>query len=140
MGGLLHFVQRGGVWAGCDPAQSPRRCTHQRPVYQGHIIQSGTVTIQGLIMINWRQQQSANQPHVHATSRKNVSIEQNKDGQYDNNATDRGDRLASGNILTVNGGGNVLGAAFVYSLHGNVHGDVSSWTAVSGQIPDHARR
>ena len=27
MGGLLHLVQRGGTWAGCDPAQSPPRCT-----------------------------------------------------------------------------------------------------------------
>ena len=23
MGGLLHLVQRGGVWAGCGPAQTP---------------------------------------------------------------------------------------------------------------------
>jgi len=23
MGGLLHLIQRGGAWAGCDPAQSP---------------------------------------------------------------------------------------------------------------------
>jgi len=47
MGGLLHLVQRGGDWAGpqparAPPAQSPPRCTkcndppinHQRPVYQ----------------------------------------------------------------------------------------------------------
>ena len=27
MGGLLHLVQRGGEWAGWDPAQSPPRCT-----------------------------------------------------------------------------------------------------------------
>jgi len=27
MGGLLHLVQRGGVWAGCGPAQTPPRCT-----------------------------------------------------------------------------------------------------------------
>jgi len=27
MGGLLHLVQRGGVWAGCGPAQSPPCCT-----------------------------------------------------------------------------------------------------------------
>jgi len=27
MGGLLHLVQRGGVWAGWDPAQSPACCT-----------------------------------------------------------------------------------------------------------------
>ena len=27
MGGLLHLVQRRGAWAGCDPAQSPPRCT-----------------------------------------------------------------------------------------------------------------
>jgi len=27
MGGLLHSVQRGGAWAGCDPALSPPRCT-----------------------------------------------------------------------------------------------------------------
>jgi len=26
-GWLLHLVQRGGTWAGCDPAQSPPRCT-----------------------------------------------------------------------------------------------------------------
>ena len=27
MGGLLHLVQRGGDWAGPQPAQSPPRCT-----------------------------------------------------------------------------------------------------------------
>jgi len=27
MGGLLHLVQRGGAWAGCNPAQSTPRCT-----------------------------------------------------------------------------------------------------------------
>ena len=27
MGGLLHLVQRGGVWAGCGPTQSPPCCT-----------------------------------------------------------------------------------------------------------------
>jgi len=27
MGGLLHLVQRGGAWAGWDPAQYPPRCT-----------------------------------------------------------------------------------------------------------------
>jgi len=27
MGGLLHLVQRGGDWAGWDPAQSPPRCS-----------------------------------------------------------------------------------------------------------------
>jgi len=27
MGGLLHLVQQGGVWAGCGPAQAPHRCT-----------------------------------------------------------------------------------------------------------------
>jgi len=27
LGGLLHFVQRGGAWAGCGPAQSSPRCT-----------------------------------------------------------------------------------------------------------------
>jgi len=27
MGALLHFVQRGGTWARCGPAQSPPRCT-----------------------------------------------------------------------------------------------------------------
>jgi len=27
MGGLLHFVQRGGDWAGPQSAQTPRRCT-----------------------------------------------------------------------------------------------------------------
>jgi len=27
MGGQLHLVQRGGDWMGCDPAQSPPRCT-----------------------------------------------------------------------------------------------------------------
>ena len=27
MGELLHFVQRGGAWAGCGPAQSPPRST-----------------------------------------------------------------------------------------------------------------
>jgi len=27
MGGLLHLVQRGEDWEGCDPAQSPPRCT-----------------------------------------------------------------------------------------------------------------
>ena len=26
-GGLLHLVQRGGLWAGCGPAQYPPRCT-----------------------------------------------------------------------------------------------------------------
>jgi len=26
MGRLLHLVQRRGAWAGCGPAQSPRRC------------------------------------------------------------------------------------------------------------------
>ena len=25
--GLLHLLQRGGAWAGCDPVQSPPRCT-----------------------------------------------------------------------------------------------------------------
>jgi len=27
MGGLLHSVQRGGDWAGPQPAQAPPRCT-----------------------------------------------------------------------------------------------------------------
>ena len=27
MDGLLHFVQRGGAWAGCSPSQSPPHCT-----------------------------------------------------------------------------------------------------------------
>jgi len=27
MGGLLHLVQRGGDWAGRQPAQAPPRCT-----------------------------------------------------------------------------------------------------------------
>jgi len=27
MGGLLHLVQRGGDWAGLQPAQAPPRCT-----------------------------------------------------------------------------------------------------------------
>jgi len=27
MGGLLHLVQRGGAWAGLQPAQAPPRCT-----------------------------------------------------------------------------------------------------------------
>ena len=27
MGGLLHLVQRGGDWAGLQPAQAPSRCT-----------------------------------------------------------------------------------------------------------------
>ena len=27
MGGLLHLVQRGGDWAGPQPAQAPLRCT-----------------------------------------------------------------------------------------------------------------
>jgi len=27
MGGLLHMVQRGGDWAGPQPAQAPPRCT-----------------------------------------------------------------------------------------------------------------
>ena len=42
MCGLLHLVQRGGDWAGPQPAQAPFRCTHvtakqpthQQPVYQ----------------------------------------------------------------------------------------------------------
>jgi len=34
MDGLLHLVQPGGAWAGWGPAESPPRCTHQRPVYQ----------------------------------------------------------------------------------------------------------
>jgi len=25
--GLLHLIQRGKAWAGCEPAQSPPRCT-----------------------------------------------------------------------------------------------------------------
>jgi len=28
MGGLLHLVQRGGAWAGPQPAQAPPRCTN----------------------------------------------------------------------------------------------------------------
>jgi len=49
MGWLLHLVQRGGVWAGCGPAQSPSRCTKcnsppiTRPVYQLYIIRCGTI-------------------------------------------------------------------------------------------------
>ena len=27
MGGLLHFVQRGGAWVSCGPAQFSPRCT-----------------------------------------------------------------------------------------------------------------
>ena len=51
MGGLLHLVQRGGVWAGCDPAKSPHRsakcdippingqCTNRRILlYNGPLI------------------------------------------------------------------------------------------------------
>ena len=29
MGGLLHSVQRGGDWAGPQPAQDPSRCTRR---------------------------------------------------------------------------------------------------------------
>jgi len=44
---MLHLVQRGGVWVGWGPAQSPHRCTkqrltHQQPVYQ-HVIRCGTI-------------------------------------------------------------------------------------------------
>jgi len=48
MGGLLHLVQRWGAWAGCGPAQSPPRCTHQLPVYQLHIIWCGNIIASGL--------------------------------------------------------------------------------------------
>jgi len=47
MGGLLRLVQWEEAWAGWGPAQSPTRCTkcnsHQRPVYQLHIIWCGTI-------------------------------------------------------------------------------------------------
>jgi len=37
MGGLLHLVQRGGDWAGPQPAQVPYRCTKcNSPPINGH--------------------------------------------------------------------------------------------------------
>ena len=33
MGGLLHLVQRGGDWAGPQPAQAPPRCTKYIHLY-----------------------------------------------------------------------------------------------------------
>ena len=50
MDGLLHLVQRGGVWAGCGPAQTPPRCTkcntppiNGYAVYQLYIIRCDTI-------------------------------------------------------------------------------------------------
>jgi len=39
MGGLLHLVQRGGDWAGPQPAQAPPRCTKCKspPINGQHI-------------------------------------------------------------------------------------------------------
>jgi len=61
MGGLLHLVQRGGAWAGLQPAQTPPRCTKcNRPpingqclnrriaVYNGPLLCSINVPIKGL--------------------------------------------------------------------------------------------
>ena len=56
MGGLLHLVQRGGDWAGQQPAQAPtdsslyqmQQPTHQRPVNQVRIIRCGTLESKGL--------------------------------------------------------------------------------------------
>ena len=62
MGGLLHLVQRGGDWAGPQPAQAPPRCTkcnspsHQLPVhvritvllYNGPLFCGFNVLIKGL--------------------------------------------------------------------------------------------
>jgi len=54
---MLHLVQRGEAWAGCGPAQSPPRYqmeqpTHQRPVYQLHIIRCGTIITLALQRVN----------------------------------------------------------------------------------------
>ena len=54
MGGLLHLVQRGGDWAGPQPAQAPPRCTkckqltHQRSVQQLRIIRRDTIIAFGV--------------------------------------------------------------------------------------------
>ena len=62
MRGLLHWVQRGGDWAGPQPVQAPPRCTkcnsppinNQRPVlsitvllYNGPLLCGFTVPIKG---------------------------------------------------------------------------------------------
>jgi len=41
MGGMLHLVQRGGDWAGLQPAQAPPRCTKcKQPTHQWPVCQS----------------------------------------------------------------------------------------------------
>jgi len=54
---LLHLVQRVGVWAGCGPAQSPRRCTKAHlstasvPLpYDGPLLCGFNVAIKALIV------------------------------------------------------------------------------------------
>ena len=61
MGGLLHLVQRGGDWAGPQPAQAPPRCTkcNSPPIngqctitvllYNGLLLCGFNVPIEGLI-------------------------------------------------------------------------------------------
>ena len=44
MGALLNLVQRGGDWAGPQPAQALLAVgPYQRPAYQLHIIRCGTI-------------------------------------------------------------------------------------------------
>ena len=56
MGGLLHLVQRGGVWAGCAPSSLltvPNVTAHPSTAsvqYQLHIIRCGTV----IVSAHWR--------------------------------------------------------------------------------------
>ena len=40
MNGLLHLVQRGGAWAGPQPAQAPRSTKYNSPSINGQLYQS----------------------------------------------------------------------------------------------------
>ena len=61
MGGLLHLVQRGGDWAGLQPAQASPRCTIAHPstasvpitvlLYNGPLLCGFNVGINGLILV-----------------------------------------------------------------------------------------
>jgi len=54
MGGLFHFVQRGGDWADCGSAQSPPRYTKNSPPINGQCTNHGfDVPVKGLKWISF---------------------------------------------------------------------------------------
>ena len=53
IGGLLHLVQRGGDWAGPQPAQSPPRCTKISPPINGQCTYHRIAMIRCSAALTW---------------------------------------------------------------------------------------